>query len=147
MAPTWEGDTSRYDTRDQGPGRGGRRGPSHRHHGDERHGGNAPWEFHHHHHHHHDHDNRPDAGRGRGGRRRERFGNDEEFGQALYRLIDAVRASGRSGEGSRHAAVAVMDGATRAIYRLLAEEAEAPADNRPAEAALSPESEAGPTAS
>jgi G3E family GTPase len=142
MAPTWEGDTSRHDRRDQRPGRDGRRGSSRRHDFADREWGHAPWEFHHHHH--HDHDDRTDPSRQRRGRRRERFEADE-YGQALQRLIDAIRAAGRTGDGPRHAAVAVMDGATRAIYRLLAEEAEAPADTASTGTALSPEPEADST--
>jgi hypothetical protein len=142
MAPTWKGDTSRQETQDERPGRGGRRGPSRRHGDDNRHWGRPPWDFHPHHGH-HGHDHRPDR-TGRGSRRRERFG-DDEFSQGLRRLFDALRAAGRSGDRSRHAAVATMDGATRAIYRLLAEEAEAPADAEAAGAALSPEECSGPS--
>jgi hypothetical protein len=140
MAPRMEGDTSRHDVEDERPSRGRGRGPSRRWDSGDRDRGPASWGFHHHHHH-HPHEDGPDPSGRRGGRRSERFA-DDDFGQATRRLIGAIRAAGRDGHIPQGAATAVMDEATRAIYRLLADGAEAPADAEQAGAAFSPEPEA-----
>jgi hypothetical protein len=143
MAPTMEGDNRRQQEEDERPSQGRGRGPSRRWDSGDREWGPPTWGRHHHHHHHHHEQDGPEPARRRGGRRSERFG-DDEFAQATRRLIGAVRAAGRDGDNTRRPAVAVMDEAARAIYRLLADGAEAPADAGPTGAAYAPDPETGP---
>jgi hypothetical protein len=80
------------------------------------------------HHHHHDQDT---EGVARSGRRREWRSDGPEGGRRIRALVGAARAASQSDETTREAALAIIDEAARAIYRVLGAAQPAPTSTTP----------------